>query len=122
MIYNPSDWYWAVGGDPTQVYSSARGVFVSIADAQFVAWKSKEGGSNRPTPIDTSVNLGAVLAPYRLRPTDSAVLAAYQQAAASAVDLVQLRLMFNHENRIRALESKAPITQPQFLAAISALL
>jgi hypothetical protein len=49
-------------------------------------------------------------------------LSSYQQAAASAVDLVELRLMFNHENRIRALEAKQPITQPQFLAAISALL
>lgn len=32
-----------------------------------------------------------------------------------------LRLLFNHENRIRALESKQPITAAQFKNAIAAL-
>jgi hypothetical protein len=117
--YDARDWYWIVGGDTTQAFSSARGVFIPVADATYQAWVGRD---NVATKIDTVANLGAVLAPYRQRPTDSSVLSAYQQAAASAVDLVQLRLVFNHENRIRALESKAPITQPQFIAAIASLL
>lgn len=38
------------------------------------------------------------------------------------VDLVQLKLLFNHENRIRTLESKVPLTVAQFKAVWRALL
>lgn len=54
-IYNPSDWYWFVGGDQTQVFSSARNIFVPVTDSQFVAWASA------PSQIDTLDNLKAVL-------------------------------------------------------------
>ncbi len=37
-------------------------------------------------------------------------------------DLVSLRIAFNHENRIRALEGKAPVTVVQFKTAIRGLL
>lgn len=39
-----------------------------------------------------------------------------------ALDLVVLRGLFNHENRIRALEGKAAITLAQFKNAVKALL
>jgi hypothetical protein len=39
-----------------------------------------------------------------------------------ALDLVALRGLFNHENRIRALEGKAAITVAQFKAAIKAII
>ena len=41
---------------------------------------------------------------------------------AYAWDLVMLKIAFNHENRIRALESKAPITLLHFKNAVKALL
>ncbi len=37
-------------------------------------------------------------------------------------DLVSLQIAFNHENRIRVLESKAPVTLQQFKNAVKALL
>lgn len=37
-------------------------------------------------------------------------------------DAITLQISFNHENRIRALESKVPITIAQFRTAIKALL
>lgn len=37
-------------------------------------------------------------------------------------DIISLKAIFNHENRIRALEGKAAITQTQFRNAIKALL
>lgn len=39
-----------------------------------------------------------------------------------ALNLLTVRVLFNHENRIRLLESKAPITMPQFIAALRALM
>src|SRR5687767_9729490 len=39
-----------------------------------------------------------------------------------ALDLVALRALFNHENRIRALESRPAVTAAQFRTAIKALL
>ncbi len=115
---NLLDWYWQVGEDTSQFYSSARGIFVPNTDATFVAFQAE----NSVIKIDTIANLGAELAVLKLRPNNTQVLAAYQQASASAVDLVIGRVLFNHENRIRALEAKAPITAVQFTAAIAALL
>jgi len=37
-------------------------------------------------------------------------------------DRVSLQIAFNHENRIRVLESKAPVTLAQFKNAVKALL
>ena len=37
-----------------------------------------------------------------------------------SIDRAELKTLFNHENRIRALEAKAPITQAQFVAALKA--
>lgn len=39
-----------------------------------------------------------------------------------AWDIISFKIAFNHENRIRALEGKAPITAAQFRAAVKAAL
>jgi len=54
MMFNPSNWYWAVGGSTTQVYSSARNAYVSTSDTDYVAWL--EAG-NAPTKIDEEINI-----------------------------------------------------------------
>jgi hypothetical protein len=59
ISYNPRDWYWFVGGDETQAFSSATAAFVAAADATFVAWLAAGGV---PTRIDTLANLREVLA------------------------------------------------------------
>ncbi len=38
-----------------------------------------------------------------------------------AWDIISLKIAFNHENRIRTLEGKAPITVAQFKAAVRVL-
>jgi hypothetical protein len=38
MAYNPSNWYWCVAGNTTQVWSSAQLAYVPITDATYTAW------------------------------------------------------------------------------------
>lgn len=45
-----------------------------------------------------------------------------KDAVVNGMDLVLLKVAFNHENRVRVLEGKQPITLAQFKAAIKALL
>jgi hypothetical protein len=75
-VYTPSNWYWIVGSNTTQVYSSTAAVrnYVPVSDPVFVAW-SADG--SLPTKIDTEGNLGAVLAPYMLRPIPQGILDGY---------------------------------------------
>lgn len=36
--YQPSDWYWFIGADTDNVWSSARAMLVPIADPDYAAW------------------------------------------------------------------------------------
>lgn len=119
ITFTPANWYWIVGGSSTQVYSSAAGDYAATTDSTYQAWL---GQGNKPTNIDTETNLGAVLAPYHQRPINANVLAAYQLAAASAVDIVLGKVLFNHENRIRTLAGQQQVTAQQFVTAVAALL
>jgi hypothetical protein len=81
MRFNPSDWYWFVGGngphiakpgdpftsDETKVFSSARQAFVPVSDATYQAWMSAgkaADGYDPTTRIDSEANLADVLAAY----------------------------------------------------------
>ena len=37
-FYNRRDWYWFVGSNKAQVYSSARGAYVPATDAAYQQW------------------------------------------------------------------------------------
>lgn len=125
--FNPSNWYWYVGGNQTQAYSSASGNYVPSTDVTFQAWLA---AGNIPTNIDTEANLGQVLSGYLLRPVAAGVLSGYTAACAnSTVALVEFKLLFNHENRIRAIEralglngSPANLTAQQAFNAVQALM
>lgn len=39
-----ADWYWFIGDDDTQVYTSKRAAFVPADDAEFVAFQQRENG------------------------------------------------------------------------------
>jgi hypothetical protein len=127
MAYDPKNWYWVVGGSTTQVYSSAIGDYVPVADATYVAWLAN---GNVPTKISTEAGLGAVLAPYLLRPVAANVLDGYKDSlAVSTVAQVAFKIMFNHENRLRAIErnlglngSPPDLTAGQAKAAVKALM
>jgi hypothetical protein len=59
MAYNPTNWYWAVAGSTTQVFSSASGTYVPVSDPTYVNWLAVY---NMPTAIGTEADLIAVLA------------------------------------------------------------
>lgn len=119
-IRDPNNWYWFVGADDTQVFSSATGTFVPVADATYVSWLASRTQAARIGSIDS---LGSVLADLSVQPpVDDAVLTAYKSALLSRVDSVLFKVLFNHENRIRALSSQPAISAQQFIAAMRALL
>jgi hypothetical protein len=104
--YRPSDWYWAVGGDQTQVYASARAASVPIADEAYVAWLAV---GNSPTIVDTMANLIDVLRaanvpPYHLVPTrlivDRLQTAGKLTAARAALDAAGLYLRERWNSRL----------------------
>lgn len=52
-MYNPIDWYWFIGGDNTQVWSSARMEYVPVNDATYGAWVSMPNiTSTNPSQAD----------------------------------------------------------------------
>jgi hypothetical protein len=118
--YNPAAWYWLVAGDTTRVFSSFLGSYVPASDASFVEW-SADG--TVPSVIDTEASLGAVLAGDLSRPSTAAVLDAYQLTQADKVmSHTAFKVLFNHENRLRALEGKVPVTASQARSAVKALM
>ena len=127
MNFTPSSWYWLVAGDTTRVFSSASGDYVPAADPTFAAWSAQ---GNVATPIDTEANLGSVLALHSLRPIPAGILDGYQAEHARLIGLLPIfRVLFNHENRLRAIEralslngSPPNMTQAQAIAAIKALM
>ena len=106
--YDPSNWYWIVGGNETQVFSSAVGNYVPANDAAFVAWQAD---GSTPTRIASEADLGEVLADARVRPTRAAVLDAYKgQHAKRMTDEVQTKALLWCINEIRTLKGEAPLT------------
>ena len=57
--------------------------------------------------------------PIDLDAVDTAALNA-KLLEPGSLDRAELKTLLNHENRIRALEAKAPITQTQFVSAVKA--
>jgi len=116
LKYTPSKWYWIVAGSTTQVYSSATGNYVPVANAGYIAWLV---AGNLPTRIASEAELGEVLAQYGLVPIPAAILDTYKGALADRLQTKLLaKLLFNHENRIRALEGLGSITAAQFRNAL----
>jgi hypothetical protein len=58
LLFNARDWYWRVGGDAEQVYSSARQTYVSVADAAYAAFVA---AGLSTTPISDEAALWDVL-------------------------------------------------------------
>lgn len=120
--YNPLDWYWTVNGSTTQtsVYSSKAGDYVPFSDAAYQAWLSRD---NQPTRIASEAELGEVLAEYRLRPNAANVLDGFKETHARKLTLeIVAKVLFSHENRIRVIEGKQPVSAAQFKAAIKELM
>lgn len=59
---------------------------------------------------------------WTVRAKTVAELDADKDNVVNAMDMLAFKVLFNHENRIRTLESKAAITAAQFKAALKAML
>lgn len=126
--FNPTDWYWAVAGSTTQVYSSASGGYVLVTDPTYIAWKATPG--NATTTIVSEAALGAILATYLQRPAAAGVLDAYQDTQAGTIITQAIfKILFNHENRMRTIEralalngSPPNLTPAQARNAVKALM
>lgn len=68
-ITDVADFYWIVGGDESQVYSSARNAMVPIDDPEYGRWLKRRG--YRPTRIHSFGELRDVLAAYGIALADS---------------------------------------------------
>lgn len=121
--YDPTNWFWYVGGDTSKAYSSAAGAYVAASNATFQAWLAD---GTVPTKIDTEANLGAVLAVYYPsvpRPTVTGVVDGYQQNQADDVFQHKLvKLLFTMLNRIQVLEGKPALTVAQARAYVRGLM
>lgn len=119
-FYNPKDWYWIVGGDASQVYSSKSGDYVPSEDATYRAWVASGGV---PSRVDSNAELGEILAPHNVRPVNAAVLDGYTnlQSSRLATDVVA-KVLFWAVNEIRVLKGQQPVTAPQFRAFLKGLM
>jgi hypothetical protein len=75
----------------------------------------------RSGPVDT-VGKDSVSRVWTVRDMTSDELDAVKGATVDALDILQLKIAFNHENRIRALEGKPAASAAQFKTALKALL
>lgn len=119
--FNPANWYWVVAGSPTQVYSSAAVAYVPVADATYNAWLAT-GGTATPIPVEQDLWDLLTLAGVAIPAGKSTSDAAKNALVSGGINLVIGKILFNHENRIRALEGSAQITVAQFIAGVKALL
>lgn len=114
--YEPSNWYWAVNGSTTQVFSSASGNFVPVADTAYQAWQAKD---NQPTKIASEAELGEVLADVRIRPAAANVLDGFKERHAQKLTIeVVAKILLFLVNEVRALKGQQPVTAAQFKAFV----
>jgi Domain of unknown function (DUF4376) len=59
LFYRPTDWYWIIGADTQNVWSSARAMLVPIADVDYVAWSDP---GRRPTNVAAMKDIEDTLA------------------------------------------------------------
>ncbi|MBR0802826.1 hypothetical protein JQ636_04680 [Bradyrhizobium japonicum] len=78
--YDVFDWYWIVGGDGLQVYSSKLRDYVPTTDPAYLTFVAD---GTAATMIDTEHSLGGVMAVSNLlRPIPAGVLDGYTDALA----------------------------------------
>lgn len=107
---------------------------ITSGDVQFsyetaLAWSDAERASKDILPIvDDAIPAGKVAAGSTLEKIGNTVARRFTLADAppppdplSSWDVITLKVAFNHENRIRALEGKAAVTAAQFKNAVKAL-
>lgn len=118
--YDPRDWFWIVGADETRPFSSKVGAFVQASDTAYAAWVAE---GNLPSRIASKAELGEVLAPYQVRPSDTDVLDGYQDAHSRKITLeVVAKLLLWLVNEVRTLKGQPTISAAQFRTFVKGLM
>jgi hypothetical protein len=114
--YDPKNWYWAVAGNPTQVYSSASAGYVPLTDPTYQSWLQ----NNQPTFIDSEASLWQVLS----QSYPQGIPAAGQPTLVSGevnANFVIFRVLFWLVNQVLTLQSKPTLSRQQFINQIANL-
>jgi len=122
MNFDPRKWYWIVGGNEAQVYSSVVSNYVPVADQTYQAWLAAGGMTTR---IASELELGAVLVPWSLRPIHPGVLQGYDDAIVAELDTMKIMrafslVMLDEINILRQQHSLPDRTVAQLKAAVRA--
>jgi hypothetical protein len=72
MMYTPSNWYWIVGDDESQVWSSRLAAFVPADDPAYVSWLAMGGVPTRIATMDELYDVLATAYPAGSLPTYNA--------------------------------------------------
>lgn len=109
FLYNPTNWYWYVGGDTNKVYSSQAKNYVFTSDLDYQDWLLTTGAM--PTRIANDFELGKVLEQYGLLP-EPGVLVGYNPVPEEISDrqfFQQLALMqvITQEEALNAVKTGA---------------
>lgn len=92
QMFNPCDWYWIVSGNKSQLFSSAKGIFVEPENVDYQQWLRK---GNDAIQIKSEEALDNVLISYSLRPATASgamkVLRTKRDAKLSATDWIVVK-------------------------------
>lgn len=103
--FTPENWFWIVGGDEARFYSSA--------ERGYVQNLPQGAGVTRIASEDELWDVLTDVFPEGI-PVNNGPANRRRDRLISKVDQVVLRVMFNHENRLRNLESRPQINMQQF--------
>jgi hypothetical protein len=119
--YDTKNWYWIVEGDESKVFASSAKAYVDAKDEAYRAWLDK---GNLPTRIKSEAELWDVLADHapECLPGTAEAQDIRREKQLSRLDEATLRVLLNHENRLRALEGRQAVTATQLKSAAKALL
>lgn len=107
--------YWAVAGNPTQVYSAAAVGYVPLTDPTYQAWIAQ---GNSPTFVPAESDLWGILA----QQVPSALPAGNAAAVPSQINsILLLKVLFWIVNQILTLQSKPTVTKVQFFQILANL-
>lgn len=124
--YDVTNWYWLVGGDGTQVYSSASNTFVPISDATYQNWLTAGqiySPSRRATAIDSLASLSDVLSAAGLPvPSGGSTSDVQKNTLFSDIPKAVQVWAFAIDNRVRVLEGQPTRTAAQFKAYVKSLI
>ena len=112
MADNAEDWYWFIGGNQTQVYSSARQGYFPVSDTIYQSWLS-----SAPTHITAELTTEDDLFTLLAEKAPLLAPASYRvdiEFAKTDKNILLFNVLFDMANQIRALQGNTAITKAQF--------